>query len=285
MKGGLIIRLMSGLRKPKRSVPGVDVAGVVEAVGRDVKEFRPGDQVFGGRAGALAGFVLGRERNFAPKPANISFEQAAAIAIAGCTALQGLRDKGQLQPGQKVLINGAAGGVGTFAVQIARALGGEVTGVCSARNLDLVRSLGADHVIDYAKEDFSQSGQRYDLILDLVGNRSLSDLRRVLKPEGTLVLSGGGHEGGHGTSGLRPLVMMGKGQITTRFVNHRIVNFLASVKKEDLIALKDLIEAGKLTPVVDRTNPMSEVSEAFQYLAAGHARGKVVVTVSGDGPC
>jgi NADPH:quinone reductase-like Zn-dependent oxidoreductase len=204
----------------------------------------------------------------------------AAVPIAGCTALQALRDHGRLQPGQSVLINGAAGGVGTFAVQIAKALDGDVTGVCSTRNVDMVRSIGADHVVDYTVEDFTRSGRRYDLILNVAGNRSLSDLRRALTPRGTLVLVGGGvgREGGSGGV-LRPLVQPLKALVLSRFVGQRLLTFIAAVRKADLVFLKELIEAGKVTPVVDRAYPLSEVPEAIRYLEAGHARGKVVVAV------
>ena len=278
IKGGLLIRLTSGLRGPKQSVPGVDVAGVVEAVGENVTDFRPGDEIFGTGPGALAEYLRGG-KNLVPKPANLTFEQAAAIPVAGITALQGLRDKGLLHAGQTVLINGAAGGVGTFAVQIAKAFGGEVTAVCSTRNVDLVRSLGADHVVDYTHEDFARSEQDYDIVFDLVGNRPLADLRRVLKPEGILVLSGGGHDRGHGGGMRGPLVLIGKSLLLSRFVRQKLVFFLAQINKADLLVLKDLIEAGKVMPVVDRTYPLSETAQAFRYLEAGHARGKVIVTV------
>jgi NADPH:quinone reductase-like Zn-dependent oxidoreductase len=277
--GGLVVRLVAGLRRPRQPIPGTDVAGVVEAVGKDVSAFQPGDAVFGGRSGALAEYVAGVERNFVPKPATVSFEQAAAVAIAGVTALQGLRDKGRLQPGQSVLINGAAGGVGTFAVQIATALGGTVTGVCSTPNVELVRSLGAARVIDYTQEDFAQSEQRYDLVLDLVGNRSLADLRRVVTGRGTLVLSGGGHARGHGGSGLQPLMLGARGLLLSRFVGQDIAWFIANINQADLTTLKELMDVGKLTPVIDRTYPLSQTAAALRYLQAGHARGKVVITV------
>jgi NADPH:quinone reductase-like Zn-dependent oxidoreductase len=279
ISGGLVVRLVAGLRRPKQPIPGTDVAGVVEAVGQDVTTFRPGDAVFGGRRGALAEYVSALERHFVPKPATVSFEQAAAVAVAGVTALQGLRDKGRLQPGQSVLINGAAGGVGTFAVQIATALGGHVTGVCSTRNVDLVRSLGAERVVDYTQEDFARSGHRYDLVLDLVANRSLADLRRVVKARGTLVLSGGGHARGHGGSGLRPLLLAARGLLLARFVSQDIAWFIANINTADLATLKELMEAGKLTPVIDRTYPLSQTAAALRYLQAGHACGKVVITV------
>jgi NADPH:quinone reductase-like Zn-dependent oxidoreductase len=269
------VRLMAGLRRPKQTVPGVDVAGIVEAVGKDVTQFQPGDEVFGGRDGSFADYVGGRERNFVPKPVNLTFEQAATIPIAGCTALQGLRDKGQLQPGQRVLVNGAAGGVGTFAVQIAKAFGAQVTGVCSARNVEMVRSIGADQVIDYTREDFTETGQPYDLILDCVGNHALRHLRRALTAKGTLVVVGS-EKGGNL---LGPLAGLLGALVMSRFVSQRLVPFIAKIEKGDLVTLKDLIEAGKVTPVIDRTYPLSEVPEAIRYLEAGHARGKVVITV------
>jgi NADPH:quinone reductase-like Zn-dependent oxidoreductase len=268
------VRLMTGLRRPKQSVLGVDVAGIVEAVGRDVTQFRPGDEVFGARDGAFADYVGGRESNFVPKPVNLTLEQAATISVAGCTALQGLRDKGQLQPGQRALINGAAGGVGTFAVQIAKSLGAHVTGVCSTRNVDMVRSIGADEVVDYTREDFTRSGQRYDLILDAVGNRSLSNLRRALSLKGTLVLVGGG-----GGKLLGPFALVLRALVVSRFVGQRLLFFIAKLPTDDLVVLKELIEAGKVTPVIDRTYSLRETPEAIRYLEAGHARGKVVITV------
>lgn len=276
--GGLVITLVTRSRRPSRPVPGVDAAGVVEEVGENVTGLRPGDEVFGICPGSFAEYALGGE-NLVPKPAGISFEQAAAIPLAGITALQALRDRGQLQPGQSVLINGAAGGVGTFAVQIAKALGADVTGVCSTRNVDLIRSLGADQIIDYTREDFARSGRRYDLVVDLVGNRSLTALRRALKPAGTLVLTGGGHHRGHGVSQVRPLLLLGRGFLLSRFVDQRIVPLFLNINAADLLTLKELVEAGKLTPVVDRTYPLSEVPEAMRYFGAGHVRGKVVITV------
>ncbi|MGA2470693.1 MAG: NAD(P)-dependent alcohol dehydrogenase [Solirubrobacteraceae bacterium] len=269
-----IARLMGlGLRKPKGTVRGVDVAGHVEAVGEDVTQFQVGDEVFGGCDGAFAEYVCGPEKKFVHKPAGLTFEQAAALPIAGCTALQALRDHGRLQAGQTVLINGAAGGVGTFAVPIAKALGAEVTGVCSTRNVEMVRSLGADHVIDYTQDDFTD-GQRYDLILDAVANRSLSDLRRALSPTGTLVIVGGG-------SGkwLGPFVVLLQALVRSRFVSQRLHFFMANVNNEDLAALAALVESGKVTPVIDRTYPLNETAEAIRYLETGHARGKTVITV------
>ena len=262
-----IVRTQAGLRKPKNTRLGVDLAGQVEAVGRDVTQFQPGDEVFGGRTGAFAEYVCKLEKTLALKPANLTFEQAAAIPVAACTALQGLRDKGQIQPGQKVLINGAAGGVGTFAVQIAKSFGADVTGVCSTRNVDMVRSIGADQVIDYTQEDFTRNGQRYDLIFDAVGNRSLSDCRRVMSPKGIFVMVAG------------PVARMLQALVLSRFGSKNLVAFLASINKEDLVVLKELIEAGKVTPVIDRCYSLSEVPEAIRYLEEGHARGKVVITM------
>jgi NADPH:quinone reductase-like Zn-dependent oxidoreductase len=270
-----VARPMLGLRKPKKSIPGADVAGQVEAIGKNVTQFRPGDEVFGaGWGGSLAEYVCGGENDFAPKPASLSFERAAALPMAGCTALQTLRDRGQLQSGQSVLINGAAGGVGTFAVQIAKALGGDVTGVCSTPNVDLISSLGSDQVVDYTREDFTRSGRRYDLVLDLVANRSLSDLRRALTPEGTLVLSGGG-----GGRLLGPVTLILKARVRSRFVSQRLLSFFAQLRRDDLVVLTELIEAGKVTPVIDRTYPLSEAPEAIRYLETGHTRGKIVITV------
>ena len=262
-----VVRMSEGLRKPKRSVTGVDMAGHVEAVGKNVTQFRPGDEVFGERGGAFAEYVCARENNFVLKPANLTFEQAAAVPMAGYTALQGLRDKGQIQPGHRVLINGAAGGVGTFAVQIAKSFGAEVTGVCSTRNVDMVRSIGADHVVDYTREDFTRSGERYDLILDAVDNRSLSACRRALGPNGILVLVGA-PEG----RWVAPLARFLIPQLLSRFVSQKLVSLLATRSKEDLVVLKELIEAGKVTPVIDRRYPLSEVPDAIRYLETGHAQ-------------
>jgi NADPH:quinone reductase-like Zn-dependent oxidoreductase len=277
--GALLTRPSAGLRRPKKPVPGADVAGVVEAVGENVTDFRPGDEVFGTCAGSLAEYALGG-KNLVPKPSGLGFEQAAAMPIAGITALQGLRDKARLQPGQTVLINGAAGGVGTFMVQLAKAFGGEVTAVCSTRNLDLVRSLGADHVVDYTREDFARSGERYDLVVDTVGNRSLADLRRVTKPDGILMPIGGAHDRGHGARGLlRPLLTIAKVQVMSRFVSQKLVWYIAGMDKGDLLTLAELAQAGKLTPAIDRTYPLSRAPEAFRYLQTGHARAKIVITV------
>jgi NADPH:quinone reductase-like Zn-dependent oxidoreductase len=272
-----VARPSMGLLRPKVKIRGRDFAGRVEAVGEGVDRFRPGDEVFGEADGAFAEYVSAPARAVDPKPANLTFEQAAAIPVAGNTALMGLRDVAQVRPGQRVLINGASGGVGTFAVQIAKSLGAEVTGVCSARNADLVRSIGADHVIDYASEDFSRNGQRYDVVFDLVGNRSLTDCRRALTPEGSLVLSGGGvSEGG---SLVGPMALFVKGMLLSRFVPHRLLQFTEKPSSENLAALRELVESGAVAPVVDRTYQLSEVPEAIRYLEVDHARAKVVIAV------
>lgn len=268
-----VIRLTTGLRRPKIPVPGVDVAGHVEAVGRNVTHFQPGDEVFGMRSGAFAEYVCGKERNFVPKPVGLTFEQAAAVPVAAETALQGLRDKGQIRPGQKVLINGASGGVGTFAVQVAKSFGADVTGVCSPRNVEMVRSIGADRVIDYTREDFIRDGLHYDLIFDVAGNRSWSDCRGALSPNGTLVLAG---QSGRKKPSILPLLMA---PVVSRFVRQKLVSFIAKHSNADLVALKDLIEAGKVTPIIDRLYPLREVPEAVRYLGEGHPRAKVVITV------
>lgn len=271
-----IARLMMGFRGPKAKIRGTDFAGRVEAVGSAVKRLRPGDEVFGEADGAFAEYVCAPEDVAEAKPVGLTFEQAAALPLAGNTALMGIRDAGQVQPGQKVLVNGASGGVGPFAVQIAKSYGAEVTGVCSTRNLDLVRSSGADHVIDYTHEDFTRNGQRYDVVFDLVGNRSLTDCRRALTPTGTLVLSGGGvFEGG---SLLGPMGLLLKAQARSRFVRHRLLQLMAVPSRENLATLRELAESGKITPVIDRTFPLSEAPEAIRYLEVEHARAKVVIT-------
>lgn len=270
-----VLRAAAGLRKPKVTRLGADLAGQVEAVGKHVEEFQPGDEVFGVCKGAFAEYACASAGAVVRKPANLTFEQAAAVPVAGCSALQGLRDKGQIRRGQKVLINGAAGGVGTFAVQIAEVFGADVTGVCSTRNVDMVRSIGAHHVIDYTREDFTKSGQRYDLIFDSVGNHSLSDCRRALTTEGTLVLVGGPNRG----LWLGPMLGMLKAIAVSRFVRQKLLPFLAHLSKDDLIVLRELLEGGKVAPVIDRSYPLSEVSEAIRYLEEGHARGKVVITM------
>ncbi len=272
------MRLGSGLRKPALTRLGVDYSGTVEAVGASVTKFKPGDEVFGARNGAFAEYVVVRDdRGVIPKPANITFEQAAGVGIAGVTALQGLRDKGQVQPGQKVLINGASGGVGTFAVQIAKTYGAEVTGVCSGRNFELVRSLGADHLVDYTKDDFTKTDERYDVILDNVGNRTLSDMRRVLKPEGRYVLVGGG--GPEAGNWIGPMALPIKTLLVSPFVKQRMGMMMADLTVEDLAVLSGMMESGKVTPVVDRTYPLSAAADAVRYLEAGHARGKVVIVM------
>ena len=269
-----IMRLGEGLTKPKTNGLGADLAGRVEAVGKDVTAFRPGDEVFGVSIKTCAEFVKVSQDGIALKPVNLTFEQAAAVPVAALTALQGLRDKAQIQPGQKVLVNGAAGGVGTFAVQIAKVFGAEVTGVCSTRNVELVRSIGADHVIDYTLDDFATGGRRYDVVFDAVGKRSLSDCRRVLSPKGTLVLVGAADGRWVGPM-LPPL----KALLLSRFVRQKLIFFISKRSQADLLFLKDLIEAGKVTPVIDRSYPFSDVPDAIRYLEEGHARGKVVITI------
>ena len=268
-------RLAFGLFKPKNVIPGIDIAGQVEGVGRNVNEFRPGDEVFGdcGWGGAFAEYVFVTENRLVPKPANISFEEAATIFVAGITALQGLRDKGKIQSGQKVLINGASGGVGTFAVQLAKYFGAEVTGVCSTRNLDLVRSIGADNVIDYTKEDFTNTSQKYDLIIDNVAKRSAVNLKRALSPNGICVIVGF-------SSLSRMFQHMFLGPLISMTGNKKIGGLgAAKSNKKDLLLLKDLLEAGKIKPVIDRSYQLSEVPDAIRYLETGHARGKVVITI------
>jgi NADPH:quinone reductase-like Zn-dependent oxidoreductase len=270
-----IARPAYGLRKPKNRVPGTDVAGTVEAVGTGVTELRPGDEVFGWCAGAFAEYVCAPADHFVVKPANLTFEQAAAVGVSASTALQLLRDQGKVQAGQKVLVNGASGGVGTFAVQIAKAFGAEVTGVCSTRNVNMVRSIGADHVIDYTREDFTQGMERYDFILDNVANRSLSATRRALNPKGTL-------QSNNGTSGGRWFGTMGtvvKTAAVSKFKRQQAGPAIKFENRKDLVALKGLIEAGKLTPVIDGTYPLSGTAEAIGHVGEGHARGTVVITV------
>jgi NADPH:quinone reductase-like Zn-dependent oxidoreductase len=265
-----VVRLSLGLLKPRGNyVPGFDAAGQVEAVGKNVTRLQPGDEVFGACNGACAEYVSAAEDNFVLKPANLTFEQAAAVPTSALAALHGLRDAGKVQPGQKVLINGASGGVGTFAVQIAKSLGAEVTGVCSTRNVDMVRSIGADHVIDYTQEDFTSSGQRYDLILDNVANRSFSDCRRALAPQGTLIPNSG-------HAGIGYVV---KAFLRSVFVSQQGRPFVSTPNQQDLVVLQELLESGQVTPVIDRAVPLSETPEAMGYLGEGHARGKVVITV------
>ena len=275
-----VVRLMAGLSRPKASARklGADMAGSVESVGKSVTSFKPGDEVFGGleERGTLAEYVTIRaDGAVLGKPASLTFEQAAAVPVAGFTALQALRDKGQIQPGYKVLINGASGGVGTFAVQIAKALGGEVTGVCSSPNVEMVASIGADRVIDYTREDFTNGGRQYDLLLDIAGSRSLSETRRVLLPSGVLVGVGGPNKG----NWVGPLGRTARMALLSPAVSQRMVFFLAQQNKADLTVLREFIDTAKLAPVVDRTYPFAQTADALRYLEEGHARGKVVVTI------
>lgn len=272
-----LLRMDAGTGTPTNPRLGIDFAGTIEAVGKDVTRFKPGDEIFGGKYGALAEYVtVNEDGSLAIKPANLTFEQAGSVNVAALTALQALRDRAQIQPGQKVLINGASGGVGTFAVQIAKLLGAEVTGVCSTRNVEMVRSLGADHVFDYTKEDFTESGQRYDVILDNVGNRALLDIRRVMTPKGKYILIGGG--GPDAGPWIEPLIGAIKALVLSWFVDQDMGMFLSESSAADLVILGGLMEAGKLTPVIDRTYPLTQAADAMRYLEEGHARGKVVVT-------
>jgi NADPH:quinone reductase-like Zn-dependent oxidoreductase len=264
-----------GFRAPKHGVPGTDLAGVVTAVGADVTRFAPGDEVFGTGIGTYAEYARAREDQLTAKPTTLTFEQAAALPASGVTALQALRDRGAVQPGQHVLVIGASGGVGTFAVQLAKAFGAEVTGVCSTTKTDLVRSLGADHVVDYSLEDFTATGTRYDLILDIGGNTSLSRLRQALTPKGTLVIVGG-ETSGKWLGGTDRQV---RAMVLSMFVSQKLGTFIAAVKQEDLLVLAQLAESGQLTPAVDRTFSLDEAPKAIRHLDEGHARGKVVVTV------
>lgn len=270
----LPMRLATGLFRPKPGVPGFDVAGQVESVGSRVTTFRPGDAVFGAGRGTCAQYASVPEERLAPKPTNLTFEQAAAIPTSALAALHGLRDAGNLKSGQKVLINGASGGIGTFAVQIAKAFGAEVTGVCSTTNVAMVRSIGADHVIDYTREDFTRAGRPYDLVFDNVENRSLSDCRRALTPQGTLVLNSGS-----GARGLKLLVRLLLPLALSPFVRHRLGRYLSTPNHADLVVLKELVESGKLRPVIDQTFPLREVPAALHHIETGHAAGKVVITV------
>lgn len=269
-----VMRLMSGIGKPKETRLGVDFAGTVEAVGANVSKFKSGDDVFGAGTGAFGDYVVVREDGgIVLKPDNVTFEQAAAVPIAAITALQALRDKGKLKPGQKVLINGASGGVGTYAVQIAKSFGAEVTGVCSTRNVDMVRSLGADHVIDYKVENFTEGEERYDLIIDNVGNHPLSALRNSMKPQGTLVMIGGSG------SGIEMLQTSIQALLMSTFSDQEFLGFLARLKQEDLGVLNDLMREGKVTSVIDRTYPLNDVPAAIGYSEEGHARGKIVISM------
>ena len=263
-----------GLFKPKHEIPGLDLAGQVEAVGPSVKQFQPGDQVFGWCDGAFAEYACAEEDNLLAKPYNLTFEQSAAVGDSAFTALNAVRDQGKVQPGQKVVINGASGGVGTFAVQIAKSFGADVTGVCSTRNVDMVRSIGADQVIDYTREDFTQDRQRYDVMLDLVGSRSLSDCRRSLTPQGTYVLVGVS-DMDRWLGLARQIKMLS----SSPFVRQRMRIFITRHTREDLVVLKELVESGKVTPVIDRRYQLSEVPEALRYQGEGHSQGKIVIAV------
>jgi NADPH:quinone reductase-like Zn-dependent oxidoreductase len=269
-----VARMRYGLPKPKHNVPGFDVAGRIEVVGRNVTQLQPGDEVFGWCDGSFAEYASVPEDQLVLKPSNLTFEQAAAVPISGFAALQALRDTGQVQSGQKVVIIGASGGVGSFAVQLAKAFGAEVTGVCSTKSLEMVRSIGADHIIDYTQQDFTRSGQRYDLILEMAGNRSLSDLRRALTPKGTLVLVGG--SGGKWFMGIGRTL---RAVLVSPFAGQRLRSFFSKPRGADLVVLKELIEAGKLTPVIDRTFPLRESPEAISYVGERSTQGKTVITV------
>jgi NADPH:quinone reductase-like Zn-dependent oxidoreductase len=272
------VRILTGLRKPKATQLGFDVAGEVEAVGRNVTQFKPGDEVFGASRGAFAEYACTSESALAMKPDNVTFEQAASVCVAALTALQGLRDKGKIQSGQKVLINGAAGGVGTFAVQIAKWFGADVAGVCSTKNVDMVRSIGADRIIDYTQEDFTRSGQRYDLILDCVGNHSLSAWRRVLNPKGIYI--GVGAPSGRWMIGALAGGIVAA--VLSRFTSQKLVMLLMKRSKEDLTIMHELMATGKVTPVIDKRYSLREAADAIRYLEEGHARGKVVITLGHD---
>ena len=284
IRGAWPMRPIAGLRKPRRTRFGTDFAGVVEAVGKSVTDFKSGDEVFGAAKGAVADYICVKaDRGIVSKPSNITFEQAGSVAIAGLTALQGLRDKGRIQAGQKVLVNGASGGVGTFAVQIAKAYGADVTGVCSTRNVDLVKSIGVDHVIDYTKEDFTKTYQHYDMLYDLVGNHSFSDRRQILKPNGICVIGGMGGAGLHPESWGR---LFGNfwAMFLSSFTSQKFPTYIAKLTKDDLNVLRDLMESGKVSPVIDRTYKLSETQAALRYLEEGHARGKVVITIGVESP-
>ena len=272
-----LMRLGTGLRKPKVTRIGVDFAGTVEAVGKNVSQSKPGDEVFGGKTGAFAEYVCVKEKGVVLKPANLSFEQAGSVQIAGLTALLAVRDQGKIQQGQKILINGASGGVGTFAIQIAKSFGAHVTGVCSTRNVDLVRSLGADEVIDYTKEDFAHRGEHYDVILDNVPNHSLAECRRVLTPKGKYVMIGGG--GPNDGRWIGPFARVIKIMLSAPFVSQEMGMMMSNPTQADMTALRDLMQTGKVTPVIDRTFKLSEVAEAVAYVETGRARGKVVIVM------
>ena len=267
--------MMGGLRKPKSGLLGTDFAGTVEAVGKDVTDFRPGDEVFGGRDGSFAEYVCALPRAIAHKPANVTFEEAAAVPIAGLTALQGVRTHGRVQPGQKVLVNGASGGVGTFAVQIAKAVGADVTAVCSTRNVEMARTLGADHVIDYSREDFTRSGRRYDVMLDVAGSKSWSDCKRVLEPHAIVLAIGAPMGGGP----LGPLSHILKLRLASVSSSQKAVFFVAKFNKEDMEELGRLLESGEISPVIERRYELADTADALRYMGEGHAQAKVVITV------
>ena len=276
-----IAHMAAGARGPTEEVPGLDLAGQVEATGKRVNQFQPGDEVFGWCKGSLAEFVSASTESLVMKPANLTFEQAAVVPISGMTALQGLRDKGGIQPGQDVLINGASGGVGTFAVQIAKAFGANVTGVCSAKNIEMVRSIGADHTVDYTQEDFTEGEVRYDLILDVAGNASVPEMRRALSPTGTLVMVGSSSVPQSGHIWTRGFGRLFQAMVLSAVTSQRLRSFLLTRKKEDLVALKGIIEAGHITPVISAHYPLSGVPEAIRHFEEGHARGKVVISMPG----
>jgi NADPH:quinone reductase-like Zn-dependent oxidoreductase len=273
--GPFFARPSSGLLKPKRKLVGGDLSGTVEVVGKDVKDFQPGDEVFGTSGGSWAEYAPAREVRLAPKPANVSFEEAAAVPIAAITALQALRDHGRVQPGQKVLINGASGGVGTFAVQLAKSFGADVTGVCSTGNVELARSLGADRVVDYTHEDFTKLSDRYDLMLDIAGSRSFSEFRRVLTPEAKVMLVGGRMT----YRGFGPLPHIAGTHLASKGRSQTVKSYVAKITKEDLVFLGELLETGKVKAVIDKSYPLRETPEALAYLGEGHARGKIVITM------
>jgi NADPH:quinone reductase-like Zn-dependent oxidoreductase len=272
-----IMRMVTGIRRPRNPVPGTDIAGIVEAVGKGVTSLKQGDAVFGWCAGAFAEYATGSEDQFLPKPSNLTFEQAAAVGVSASTALQLMRDDGKVEPGQKVLVNGASGGVGTFAVQVAKALGAEVTGVTSSRNVDMVRSIGADHVIDYTRDDFTTRAERYDLILDNVGNHSMAQTRRALTPTGMLISNGGGHGGGKLARTIRTMLV-------SMFVRQQAAPTVKTQNRADLVALKELAEAGAIAPVIDSTWSLTDTPKGIARVASGRARGTIVIAVERSEP-
>jgi len=275
-----LVRALAGLRRPKQRIPGADVSGRVEAVGAEVTEFLPGDEVFGSARGAYAEYAVAKENRIVKKPDTVSFEQAASVAIAGLTALQGLRDKGQIQPAHEVLVIGASGGVGTFAVQIAKSYGARVTGVCSTRNLDMVRSIGADHVLDYTEDDFTEPGRQYDLILDVVGSHSLRQCRRTLTHGGIYVSAGMEKKG----NWIQPLTHVLKVKLASLMGRQKMFSILSSITKPDLVAMRELMESGEVAPVIDRCFDLAEASDALRHQGEGHARGKTVIKMQRETP-